>query len=190
MISLAFSCVSHLYTLGFSPKTPTDSDSKRILKHEIMAAKSTFPKMTLDHFVFWSHLIFCVHSAETSLHQSRCFIDWWPIEDPVRDYQLLPMQFDYWHWSQENTSGLCVYWCVQLLLQRLSRALEHRLTLRDVCILSLCWMCVCVSERMLGCYCAEGLADFRATVLSVRLYWGVVLWVWKAWCGESDAEEQ
>lgn len=148
MISLAFSCVSHLYTLGSSPKTPTDSDSKRILKHEIMAAKSTFPKMTLDHFVFWSHLIFCVHSAETSLHQSRCFINWWPIEDPVRDYQLLPMQFDYWHWSQENTSGLCVYWCVQLLLQRLSRALEHRLTLRDVCILSrLCWMCVCVWVR-------------------------------------------
>lgn len=97
------------------------------------------------------------------------------------------MQCDHCHWSQENTCGLCVYWCMQLLLQRLARALEHRLIMQGVCILSLC---VCV--RMLGCYWGiSWLSRHSPECETVYLGGGgVVLWAWKAWCGESDAEEQ
>lgn len=72
------------------------------------------------------------------------------------------MRFDDCHWSQENTSGLCgSCFC---------RDDHVHLNTDSHCRMCAFWVCVkCVCERMLGCYCTEGLADFRATLLSVRL---------------------
>lgn len=76
------------------------------------------------------------------------------------------MQIDHCHWSQEQIIPHCVYWCVQLPFGEIITCTSTQTHIAG-CVYSESVLNVC--GRMLGCYCAEGLADFRATVLSVSL---------------------